>query len=48
MPKEDVPILTKELLYTAITRSKSRFALYGDEKLFVKGSMRSTERFSGF
>lgn len=47
-PKEDVPILTKELLYTAITRAKRRFILHGDKSMFVKGSVRSTERFSGF
>lgn len=48
MPREDVPILTQELLYTAITRSKNRFVLYGSKQLFVKGSKRRTERFSGF
>jgi len=48
MPKDDVPILTKELLYTAITRAKQEFVLYGDKLMFVKGSVRSTERFSGF
>ena len=48
MPKDDVPILTKELLYTAITRAKQEFVLYGDKLMFVKGSARSTERFSGF
>jgi len=48
MPKEDVPVLTKELLYTAITRAKKRFVLHGSKPLFVKGSKRRTERFSGF
>jgi exodeoxyribonuclease V alpha subunit len=48
MPKEDVPILSKELLYTAITRAKKKFMLYGSKSMFVKGSVRSTERFSGF
>jgi len=48
MPKDDVPILTKELLYTAITRAKQEFVLYGDKLMFAKGSVRSTERFSGF
>lgn len=47
MPKEDVPVLTKELLYTAITRAKRRFVLYGNKALFMKGSNESTERFSG-
>lgn len=46
MPKEDVPVLSKELLYTAITRAKKQFVLYGSKSLFVKGSRRRTERFS--
>lgn len=47
MPAKDVPILTKELLYTAITRARSSFQLVGSLQLFVKGSNRVTERFSG-
>jgi|AntRauTorcE11897_2_1112592.scaffolds.fasta_scaffold02585_4 exodeoxyribonuclease V alpha subunit len=47
MPKEYVPVLTKELLYTAITRAKKKFVLHGSRTLFVKGSNSSTERFSG-
>ena len=47
MPKEDVPVLSKELLYTAITRARKQFVLYGSKSLFVKGSRRRTERFSG-
>ena len=47
MPKEDVPVLTKELLYTAVTRAKKKFMLYGSKTLFVKGSNRRTERYSG-
>ena len=47
MPKEDVPVLSKELLYTAITRAKKQFVLHGSKSLFVKGSRRRTERFSG-
>lgn len=47
MPKEDVPVLTKELLYTAITRAKYKFVLYGSKSLFMRGSNKSTERFSG-
>jgi exodeoxyribonuclease V alpha subunit len=47
MPQDDVPVLTKELLYTAITRAKETFVLHGSGALFVKGSNKSTERFSG-
>jgi len=47
MPGNNTPILTKELLYTAITRAKSRFNLYGNLGQFVTASNRSTERYSG-
>jgi exodeoxyribonuclease V alpha subunit len=47
MPQDDVSVLTKELLYTAITRAKETFVLHGSGALFVKGSNKSTERFSG-
>jgi len=48
MPLKDTIILTKEILYTAITRSKDEFYLYGDLGLFIKGSKKRTLRFSGF
>lgn len=47
MPRENVPVLTKELLYTAITRAKRSFILHGSTSLFVDGSKKITERFSG-
>lgn len=48
MPAKDTSLLSKELLYTAITRAKKTLHLYGSIALFAKGSRRSTERFSGF
>lgn len=47
MPKDRVPVLTRELLYTAVTRSRNSFELYGSKSLFVMGSQNRTERFSG-
>ncbi|REL33648.1 exodeoxyribonuclease V subunit alpha [Rhodohalobacter sp. SW132] len=47
LPVKDTPILTRELLYTAITRAKKGFSLYGELELFIKASNRETERFSG-
>lgn len=47
LPRNDVPILTRELLYTAITRARSSFSLYGDLSLFTRKSNVKTERFSG-
>ncbi|MGM0459804.1 MAG: exodeoxyribonuclease V subunit alpha [Bacteroidota bacterium] len=47
LPGRDVPILTRELLYTAITRARTSFSLYGDIHLFTTKSRVKTERFSG-
>ena len=47
LPKRDTPILTRELLYTAITRARSSFHLYGDLELFTKGVQRETVRYTG-
>ena len=47
LPRKETPILTKELLYTAITRAKSNFTLFGEPEIFMTASNRVTERFSG-
>jgi len=47
LPKRDTPILTRELLYTAITRARSSFHLYGNLELFTKGVQRETVRYTG-
>ena len=47
LPKRDTPILTRELLYTAITRARNSFHLYGDLELFTKGVQRETVRYTG-
>lgn len=47
LPPEDSPLLTRELLYTAITRSKSRAVLLATEKSIRTCIMRATERMSG-
>lgn len=47
LPQKDTPILTKELIYTAITRARERFALWGDLDLFENGMRRDTLRFTG-
>lgn len=47
MPVNDVPVLTKELLYTAITRARKYFELHGNFSLFARASQRKTVRFSG-
>ncbi|WP_234571742.1 exodeoxyribonuclease V subunit alpha [Rhodohalobacter sp. 614A] len=47
LPQADTPILTKELIYTAITRARKEFSLYGDLDLFEQGIKRETLRFTG-
>ncbi|MDZ7719642.1 MAG: exodeoxyribonuclease V subunit alpha [Balneolaceae bacterium] len=47
LPQKDTSILTKELIYTAITRARESFSLYGDLDLFERGMRRETQRFTG-
>ncbi|WP_234418481.1 hypothetical protein [Dongshaea marina] len=39
--------MTRELLYTGITRSKQRLHLYANVQLLSRAIRRQTERFSG-
>ncbi len=47
LPEEDMPILSRELLYTAITRAKEKLILSGSETLFKQTLKRSVVRSSG-
>jgi exodeoxyribonuclease V alpha subunit len=47
LPDADLPLLTRELLYTAITRAKRSVLLVGDPDLLARAVSRSVERFSG-
>ena len=47
LPQRETPILTRELIYTAITRARESFALYGDLDRFITGIRKKTQRFSG-
>ncbi|WP_299495329.1 exodeoxyribonuclease V subunit alpha [uncultured Shewanella sp.] len=40
-------LLTKELIYTGITRAKARFICLGSEKVFENASLKATQRASG-
>lgn len=46
LPNADTSILTRELLYTAVTRAKKRFTLHGNAELFKVGMNRRTERYT--
>ncbi|THF65000.1 exodeoxyribonuclease V subunit alpha [Pseudothauera nasutitermitis] len=47
LPEADVPVLTRELLYTGVTRAARRVALAGGEAAFVAACARRTTRHSG-
>lgn len=46
LPRSDSPVLTSELIYTAVTRARNRFSLHGDLNLFQTGLERKTKRFT--
>lgn len=47
LPDRSVPVVTRELVYTAITRARQRLSLYADEKLLAQAITVRTERRSG-
>jgi exodeoxyribonuclease V alpha subunit len=47
LPPADSPVLTRELVYTGITRAKSRLTLQGERESFVRGCRRRVQRASG-
>lgn len=47
LPNQFTPVVTRELVYTAITRARSRLSLYADDRVFERAIMTRTERRSG-
>jgi len=47
LPRTDHTLLTRELIYTAVTRAKGEFRLYGDMDIFLNGISRKTVRYTG-
>jgi exodeoxyribonuclease V alpha subunit len=47
LPDRDLPLLTRELVYTAITRTKANIDIWGRENVFRKAISRSVMRTSG-
>lgn len=47
LPASPSPVLTKELVYTAITRSRERFSLFGEEKMWKFALKNEISRQSG-
>ena len=47
LPNQDSPILTRELLYTAITRARERVEIWGRKEIFHAAVERRIKRTSG-
>jgi exodeoxyribonuclease V alpha subunit len=47
LPPVDSPVLTRELIYTGLTRSRGKVHIYGKESVFIKGIDKRIERWSG-
>lgn len=47
LPTQLSPVITRELIYTAITRARQRLSLYADERVLVQAIATRTERRSG-
>lgn len=47
MPEEDGPLLTRELLYTAVSRARTRVRLVGPREVIAAAIGRRAQRFSG-
>jgi len=47
LPHEDVPILSRELLYTGITRARETLIVYGRKELILRAIERRVVRYSG-
>ncbi|MFC1237294.1 exodeoxyribonuclease V subunit alpha [Vibrio sp. F74] len=47
LPRTYSPILTKELIYTGVTRAKNKLFIVADNTVLLKGIRRKTQRLSG-
>ncbi len=47
LPNKNVPVLTRELIYTAITRARKRLDVWAEESVFREAVLRRTQRSSG-
>ncbi len=47
VPEQDSPLITRELLYTGITRAKRLLSLFATEEMLLHASQRRSQRSSG-
>jgi exodeoxyribonuclease V alpha subunit len=47
LPETDIPLLTRELVYTAVTRARRSVLIVGDQDLLARAVSRRIDRHSG-
>ena len=47
LPPDPNPILTRELIYTGVTRAKKKLSLFVDDRVIARGIKVRTQRASG-
>ena len=47
LPNKDVPILTRELVYTALSRARQKITIWGTPEILRKALTRKIQRTSG-
>jgi len=47
LPRQDSPVLSRELLYTGITRASSRLSVWAEQGIWAVGVKRKVQRYSG-
>lgn len=47
LPNDDLPLLTRELIYTGLTRARKGASIIGTRKIFLAGAARSAQRHTG-
>lgn len=47
LPSEPIPLLSRELLYTAVTRAKRSVVVVGAQEILLAGAQKPIQRFSG-
>jgi exodeoxyribonuclease V alpha subunit len=47
LPERDAPVLTRELLYTAVTRAREGVVIWGRKDIFARAVTRRVRRSSG-
>ncbi|HUO04252.1 MAG TPA: exodeoxyribonuclease V subunit alpha [Candidatus Binataceae bacterium] len=47
LPEDDIPLLTREIIYTAVSRGRRSAAIVGDDSILMAAIGRRAERFSG-